>query len=474
MVNRAGRARDAGAKKRIVTGVAISATELCAADIRLRDGWRATIDAPAADGGSWPSLASAFAELARAIGVDSGVVAISLMPPLTEVRRLELPPLKDDELQRLLSRNATRYFVTARTPQIVGTESTGRRAKGAPVRVVAGSASARIVAAIRAAALQSGWTVESVAPAQSAWAAASVALWPVPAKQNAWSLIASQDRTDLLQIEGGRLVGVRRFRAGAADTASIAETLGAGARVGIAGVLDARQELSAALSAHSISANGPGGEWSNAAEDPALLSAYFAGREVGPILRSDETAAVERDRVKRAAWMLGAAAVMLVVLAGLVELWGVHRQLGIVRAERARIRPQIAATMIGRTTVDATSRHLAVLNSVDVTQPEWSAVIATLSQAITDDAYLTSVRVRGDSLIIDGLAEHASRVFDALERSKVLIDVKSAAPVRRELQEDGTALDRFTIAARIVAPMAASTSIPTSDRVPSSSARRGQ
>ena len=72
--------------KRIRTGIAISAAELCAADIRLRGvsdrAWRAPLDAPPVDGGAWPSLAQALADLARSIGVTEGRLAISLMAPL--------------------------------------------------------------------------------------------------------------------------------------------------------------------------------------------------------------------------------------------------------------------------------------------------------------------------------------------------------------------------------------------------------
>jgi hypothetical protein len=39
-------------------------------------------------------------------------------------------------------------------------------------------------------------------------------------------------------------------------------------------------------------------------------------------------------------------------------------------------------------------------------------------------------------------------VFDALAKTRGLVEVKSAASVRRELQEQGGAKEHFTIAAR--------------------------
>lgn len=288
-------------------------------------------------------------------------------------------------------------------------------------------------------------------------------------------MLAHDDRTDLLQLDNGRLVGVRRFRAGGADAEAIVDTLGPTARVGIAGDVGRRRELASALSQQGITVASPSGEWSHSAERGDLLAAQFAGSEVGPVLRSEDAAVVARTEARKATWMVAGAAAAMLVLSAAIEMWGVHRQLGIVRDERARIRPQIASTIVGRTTVDATSRHLATLNTVERSSPHWSSIITMLSQSIPDDAHLTAIRARQDSLIIDGLAEHASRVFDALQQSNMLLDVKSAAAVRREIQDDGNALDHFTIAGRVAPPKAPAPAIsaPASNG-PSGAKRPGQ
>jgi Tfp pilus assembly protein PilN len=161
--------------------------------------------------------------------------------------------------------------------------------------------------------------------------------------------------------------------------------------------------------------------------------------------------------------MVAGAAAALFVGAAAIELWGVHRQLGIAREERARIRPQIASTMVGRTTVDAAYRHLTTLTGVERAAPHWSAVIATLSDAVPEDAFLLAIRTREDSVIVDGLAERASRVFNAIEKADGLTGVKAAAPVRRELQEEGDALEHFTIAARVARPSATVSPTPASN-----------
>jgi Tfp pilus assembly protein PilN len=319
--------------------------------------------------------------------------------------------------------------------------------------VVATAAPARLIAAIRSAAQQAGWTVDTIAPAETAWAAAAFALWPVLAKQGGHALVAHDDRTDLLHLDGGRLAGVRRFRAGAADAAMVADTIGPTGRVGILGAIGPARELAAALASFGISAV-RGTESTNSLDQPDALAARFAASDVGPVLRGEDSVAAERAGARKAAWIVAGAALVLFAASAGIELWGVRHQLAQVRAEREALRPQLATTMVGRTTVDATYRHLVTLNQVESMSPRWSSVIATLSQSVPEEAYLTAIRARQDSLIVDGLAGHAARVFDALERTRGFLDVKAAAPVRRELQEDGPALEHFTIAARVETPKA--------------------
>jgi Tfp pilus assembly protein PilN len=157
----------------------------------------------------------------------------------------------------------------------------------------------------------------------------------------------------------------------------------------------------------------------------------------------------ERADARRVAWsMAGAAAALLLLSAG-IELWGVKRQLAAVRAERARLRPEIASSLVGRSTVDATYRELSALNAIERAAPHWSSVIVTLSESVPEDAFLTTIRARDDSLIIDGMAPHAKKVFDAMQSTSGLLDVKANAPVRRETQDDGVSLEHFAIAARV-------------------------
>ena len=217
--------------RRIRTGIAISMTEVCAADVRLSNSsgsaWRAPLEPPDSNGGGWPSLAKALRDLADELGTSGGRLVVALMPPLTEVRRLQLPPLKREQVLQVLSRNAGRYFVTAREPQVVGTSFARRPSRSGPSPVLGAAASARLVNAIIAAAREAGWTVEGVVPAEVGWSSAATSIWPSFSKGSAHVLVHHADRTDLLTLDGGELASVRRFRAGAIDTDLITGALAA-------------------------------------------------------------------------------------------------------------------------------------------------------------------------------------------------------------------------------------------------------
>ncbi len=453
--------------KQVTLGLALSATELCVvtrAGSGARAGvWRMPLQPLNGDGTGWPALTSALNELSRTLGVNGGKLEIALMPPLTEIRRLDLPPMGDHELRMLLSRNASRYFIGARSAQLVGTAMAPQRASGPQGAVMAAAVPQRLVAAIHTAARDAGWFVGAVSPAEGAWCSAAAALWPSLSRQTSHLLVCSEDRTELLQLEQGRLSGVRRFRAGAADASLIVDAIGPAdatpkspglARVVAVGAMTQRRELTRALSSAGLTVGSPPGEWAERAETSDQLAAEFAGPLAAPLLRSDATLATRREQARRMITRMATASVALLFLAALFTLWGAKRQLRAIQGDRAAIRPLISATLVGRTSVETAFRQLAALAATQRTAPKWSNVLATLSVRLDEHSYITTLRARDDSVVVDGIAVSAARAFDSMYQMPGLVNVRAAAPVRRESPQGGPALERFTIAAVVkkVAP----------------------
>lgn len=459
-----------GFNRRIRTGIALSLTEVCAADVRLAghagSSWRMTIEPPETNGGGWPSLAIALRALAADLGTTGGRLVVALMPPLTEVRRLELPPLKREQVLQLLSRNATRYFVTAREPQVVGTSFGRRNLRGGPTPVLGVAASARLVTAISTAARDAGWMVEGIVPAEVGWSSAAVALWPSFSKGVAHVLVQHVDRTDLLMLDGGDLAGVRRFRAGAIDTTLIAAALhesranGTPPRVGTLGESATRIDLSKAPTAERAVISTPPSEWSAVSADPMVLAATFATPDDGLTLRTEDVAERRVVRGRRTTVGIAAATIALLVASGLLELWGLKRELAAVQAERAQIRPQLQTTLTGRSNFETSNRKLSALFAAQRESPYLSGVIASVTDALPEGAHLLSFRARRDTLVLDGLATSSALVFEALENIPDLANVRSVAGIQRQLQDDGTALEHFTVQARMLLPVASPLALP--------------
>ena len=432
-------------------GVALSASELFVSQPGgdRSAGTRIALASGLNERGTWPELAAALRQLAPAGGV--GELSVALLPPLVEVAGLEMPPLDDSELMQVLARNAGKYFVSARGSQTVGVvQRRGRR--GQASSVLAAAASTRMIAAIDAAAAESGWQVTAVAPAEGAWAAAAVALWPAFARRTAHLLVHETDRTVLLELDRGRVAAVRRFRAGAADADLIADAILAvrgsdTSAVGAVGVVTGRQELLRALGARGVGVNTAAGPRAEFADVPEMLAAAFATASTGPLLMNEQARAARRSELRRATMMVAAVAVLLVGIAAAVGLWGVRRELRSIQDQRAEMKPLVAATLVGRSSVEDAYRHLSAVAAADRAAPHWAPVLAELSAIVPDDGYLIAFRTRGDSLVVEGMAARAVRVFDAIRASKLLSNVRVPAPVRAEAPEGGDPLERFSISA---------------------------
>lgn len=422
-------------------------------------GWSAELHG--LEGVTWPSLEQALTALASSAGGASKALHVALAAPLIELRPIVLPPLDEEAMQLLLSRHAGRYFLGARGPQVVGAiraATVGSETGSLESTVLAAAASTRVVTAIEHAAHAAGWQVAGIVPMEAAVAAA------VGARDGGELLVLALHGTgtmDALHVAGGALRGVRRLRAGGADGALIA-SLSAGHRIHLAGSSD--PALAKALADLGLTA----ARGTDAGDDLARIAARGAPLAAGPILVSDDVRAARTARAAtRARWLWGSAAALLLASAGL-EWWGISRELSAVSAERATLRPKLGTTLVGRSTVETAYRRLGDLQAAERSSPQWSRVIATLASELPEGSYMTTFRGRGDSLVVDGLAERAAGVFEMLERSTVFAGARSAAPVRREVQEGGEALEHYTIALRLagLAPVARATAAPGSTPAP--------
>ncbi|MEA3244987.1 MAG: hypothetical protein U9Q74_02395, partial [Gemmatimonadota bacterium] len=204
-----------------VLGVALTPGMMVAAAESVPTVWERGFELNGGANGARDALGAALGDAAKASGLTAPVLAVALLPPLAETRTIALPPLREADRNLFLQRNAPRYFVGARGPQVIGTAPAGAAARGAPTtNVVATSAPRQLVEAVHGASALAGCHVRAIVPAEAAWAAAAVTIWPAFARGPASLVIAHDDRADVLTLQDGVLSGVRRFRA-AGDAAAI-------------------------------------------------------------------------------------------------------------------------------------------------------------------------------------------------------------------------------------------------------------
>jgi hypothetical protein len=345
-------------------------------------------------------LGRACAELRDAAKCAHALVTVALVPPLVELRRISLPPLREDERRRVLARDAERYFVGVRERQVIGTEvlASGR----SPVPVLAAAASARLVEDLEAAVADAGWTLVAVVPAHAAWAAAVRARDSARAEE--YVVAHLPHVTEVVRLEAGRIMERRRLRPGAADPPN-------------AQVLN----------------------------DPLAVAAEFAPRTHQLELCSEARHAARQRSARRVATGLGAAAAACLVLAAALDMWGLGRELAALRARRAALAPQVAAAMRARDSLGALTGSVSTLATLEATSPRWSAFLTDLGDYLPRDAHVVTLRGATDSVVLEGVARQAAGVFQAVQQIPRVVGVRAEGPIRQDVAADGTVREQFAL-----------------------------
>ncbi len=377
--------------------------------------WVHALESPPGTPGWGDELTHALAVMCSAMSAPRCGLHVVLLPPLVEVKRVELPRMRDGELRRVLARDAERYFLHAREPQVVGIQRIGR-SRRSPAPVLATAAAASVVERVFEAAGRNGCTVLSLTPAHFAWALAR----GTRGKRTSGSELVevwSENGAEVLVLERGHLTLVRRLRQ-VEPTASPAELLD---HVG---------------TVHRVI-------------EPEAVAARLAARADGPeMLPEREYRRREAASARRVGRLLGCAAACLLLAAG-VELWGRQRALEALVARRAALQSSVERVMTVREALGGLERRVAALDAAESRGSRWSTVLATVAERLPDDAHLFELRGAGDSLALAGQGGRAAAVFEALQQGDGVIGVRATAPIRQEARDSGPPVERFTLAARL-------------------------
>jgi hypothetical protein len=405
---------------------------------------------------AWPDLAAALTALREAClaaashrSRHEAVLHVALLPPLDYMRRIHLPGLRLAEARQVCRREPSRFLpVAADEPslelELVGT---GRRQRS-PFTFVAAPAS--LIEGIGVAARESGWRVAGIVPAEQAWATGAATVFPPAAQASGTLVVPHADRVEIIGVQGRRVAWLRRLPAGMRGLAPVLLQLLERAGTGPVAVLGAgavAEEVRELLARAGFIANTAGDAPSR--EEPATLAARFVRDVAGPaLLPAGEQREIRRGAVRRRNLQFAAAAAVLVAAGGLAS-WRAAREAEGVADARARLRPAVAQALAQRDSLASASARVETLQRAVAGAPRWSALIASLSTALPDDAFLISMHVDGDSLRLEGSAAHSAVVFDAMREVHALGRVTPEGPIRQEVRADGEVRERFTLSAPI-------------------------
>jgi hypothetical protein len=423
-----------------------------------------------------PSLHRALALLEAEGGWDPSdhPVVVALLPPLAEARVVSLPPLADDEAELVLRRDASRHFVGAARGSVVVAVGPHDPEVGGRLAALASQALAETLLRVLRG---RGYRPEALVAAQGGWvelgqtAGAGLVAAIVPGSAPGGAGL------HLLHLEDGRPLATRRIPM--ADPETLAEALAeplSRTRPSVPGralllnspggpdgpdspggpaveTREAAPRVAAALAAAGWrSVESPGGH--DAATGAAPAAGPGAAGAAGGRLSflPPSLLALHRERNRRQAVRLGVAAVLLLLVAGAVHLWGAGAQLRAVERERVLLADAVAPALVLRDSLDRMEERLASLQELGEGSGRWTFALVELAMILPPEAHLTAFRAAGDTVALEGSGGRAGDALAALRGSSSFREVRVEGPIQRDLGDEGVAAERYTLSALLAGP----------------------
>jgi general secretion pathway protein L len=180
------------------------------------------------------------------------------------------------------------------------------------------------------------------------------------------------------------------------------------------------------------------------AEEIHVADPSVAASTIIPIASENR---ITRSRSSR--WInlgLGAIAIMLAIACAAIPLWRDTATLGSLDTQIANARRQAEASATLQKQIDAESRDQRFLIDRKQASPTVTELLATLTQLLPDDSYLTELDVKGDTVKMIGLTGSATALLAAIAKSPSFRDASFESSITRDTK---TSRERFDIGAHI-------------------------
>jgi len=401
-------------------------------------------------------LARGFLEARKALeksigqSTEGARVFVTLLPPLADARVLSLPPMRKSEVQAVVARDVARYFLGARRSQVVGTRvPRGRTWRGSadserPLPVLAAAASLSLLEDVRQATVGVGWAVQSFSAAHSAWMNLPSAILDQPVR----GLVAVVESTaHVVRLDGPNPTAVRKIPSseGSAIAGALGEGEGKGkGKVRVLASPQAFEVLQSQLASHGLTAVRDSNGWAGPRE-AAASRADATELELLPA-----TISVHRkERDRRRAVSLFAAAAVLILASLATHFLGVQRELATVRDRRAEIRGEVAPLLAARDSLDLLTLQVESMEEISRRTPVWTRALVELAALLPREIYLTGFYASGDTVELEAAGAGAGQAIQVLRGAGIFEELRLEGVVERELEDGETAVERFRLWAQV-------------------------
>jgi len=401
-----------------------------------------------------PELRRAFSELKAALEVrgagttDGARVDISLLPPLADGRLIPFPPMRREEVEMVLTRDVSRYFLGAHGPRVVGVRIPGQKggvrsgSGGGSVPVLAAAAHLALLEKVRDAVTGAGWRCGSFSAAQGGWLAAAATMKGRPVE----AVVAVVGRTaHILKLSGDDPAAVRQVPAD--DLDGVATVLGpASGQVLVLASPGGFDVIQSSLAREGWSVSRDPDGWRGVEVGAAARVGSRGLEVVPPSVKEDR-----RRETQRNALLLLAGAVVLLISAAGAHLWGAHRELEAIQERRAEIRSEVGPLLLARDSLNALNSRVQALRELENSAPLWTRSLVEVTALLPRDTYLTAFYASGDTVELEAAGTRAGAAIEGLRASGLFEDLRLQGIVEREMNDGETVEERFTVRGRLPA-----------------------
>lgn len=372
--------------------------------------------------------------------------SVVLLPPLVDVRRVELPALRSREVTAVLENHASRYFPRRLTD--VATGWVPLKDEGDGTVVMAAAAEAEPVSLLLDALEREGHMVVGPVPAHVAWVRAAKREASFRGEVGGSVCVGGGRGWVILELRRDRLVRTTWFAP--KDLSVLADRLRGemrnGASVVVVGEGASADDLSDALRV------GTPREPIRLLEDPVRLAARFAASSRRLTVLPHHVRERRAGRRRRAQIVRFVAAGLLLLIAAGLNSWRLSRELMEVRASRARHAAEVQRILAIRDEIAAVDRWLKDARQHVAGSVEWSEWLIRVAEALPAGTHLDRIAGRSGELEISGSAPSSADVLSAIQAVPGVIAVDLTRPVRRVQGLAGSSEDQFSFVVRLPEP----------------------